>query len=118
VLVNLTVIVAVYVCFRCIEIGLRELRARKWLVPVLAVVAILVTTGLTYETVRQAMKVTTVSALVPDYENANTMTEEQFNQWLNTRYPCAAHPSTCSDEDRQSIATIIVNRSIQKHGSH
>jgi hypothetical protein len=52
---TLILIVAVYVCFRFIEIGHRERRQGRWLIPILATVCACITVLLTYSTLKAGL---------------------------------------------------------------
>jgi hypothetical protein len=79
---NLTLIVAIYVCFRFVEIAQKAVQSRQWLVPVLASVALLATVVLTYGTIRQGMSIAPIASLERDTGMPDTinMTGPQFHE--------------------------------------
>jgi hypothetical protein len=60
---TLILIVAVCVCFRFIEIGHRERRQGRWLIPILATVSACITVLLTYSTLKAGLHSERTSAL-------------------------------------------------------
>ena len=60
---TLILIVAVYVCFRFIEIGHRERRQGRWIIPILAGVCACITVLLTYSTLSTGLHYERTSAI-------------------------------------------------------
>ena len=89
----LLLIVAIYVCFRFLEIGQRERRAGRWLLPTLAVLGIAATILVTYSTLKTSAQSERISAI-----HNMTDTELQRQQFI-----CGG-TSGCTPEEQAAIA--------------
>jgi RNase P/RNase MRP subunit p30 len=96
---NLTMMVATYVCFRFIEIGIRELREGRQLMPIFAMCAIVLAGILTYDTLRTGIESGRISVV-------SSMSDEE----LVRRYAHCIATSECSAEELKALGEEVARR--------